>query len=296
MNETNRYYSREEWARAKFSEPSSPKYYESFLHHEGLKCVTDGQLYYLEPEGAVVVPPVQTPAPETPSPAVTASVAVTHVNATKIGEEKRSLPILGTGLEIRYVEISQRLIRNDPSYDPVVCFNERYIREDSRPLAYWQLFCEQDPSGQFLPPANIFAHRRFIYVWWNGMPSRTVHRNIDLSQEQREVAIPLRSLRSGWNGEHPSPPKERDLQLDLLAGLEHFHLRGLPQERFRLFEYPHTFLIIGSRVFFTTKLRVIPWHNFLQYKEDSDIDFDADIPEESVDETEELESGYDEAD
>ncbi len=46
-----------EWDRMKYKEVS-PEYVKNFLHHEGLKCLTDGLTYCLDPDDDSDKPPL----------------------------------------------------------------------------------------------------------------------------------------------------------------------------------------------------------------------------------------------
>ncbi len=244
MPATDRYYSPEEWPRAKFPGQETPKYYESWLHHEGLKCVTDGMRYHLDPESYFATGPL--PA------AVPVSVLVAPVNATGASPLPLRLPPLNADVDICLFCIAHELAQDD--FDrQVVIFSEQYVGKRERQLEYWELFLEKDEDESYRPASKIFLDKRRVTLYLDTQPPPE-ELPPEPSPEQDEGYY-SKTIMNENKRDSKTQPEECDLSLSLSEGLLHFHLEGVQGNVHRLFSDPHYFLIVGNQVYFITNLK-----------------------------------------
>lgn len=249
MASGGRYYSRDEWVRVKFPGEMTVKFVESWLHYEGLKCVTSGERYHLEPEvGELKYSSKITAEPPAIEPAVVALVTTDNTSS-----QFKTLPPLVPGTEVRGVYISDLLQPSYPFPEWAAMLKEVYVKDYPAPLQYADLFLEITPAGWVNFAGEIYRRKRAVTVWWDQVPAPPPF----TSEPNPSGSVYAGPVGDDFPGSHgPIPPEAEDLELSLAEAVAHFHLDGLPDEQLvGFFATPHAFLVIGGVAFFTSNLQ-----------------------------------------
>ncbi len=248
------YYSITEWAIVKLKGERTSKYIQSWLHHEGLKRVKDGARFILDPERSLVpLPGVVGPlAPEV-------GVEQIKMKSVKVravaGRETLSLPILDRKTSVRLVGISSEMKREE-GYIPIIEMTEYLPTILSDPPEYWEFFLGTGLKGKLiLVPSNKFK-TRLIEIYWNDISVQEPTFSWELNENQKQIGIPVKKYDKKSSGpiESEDPMEEKSEGFSRFEGLRYLHLENLPEDRWKIFEFPHTFLIVGSEIFFVTNL------------------------------------------
>ncbi len=191
-------------------------YVNNFLHYEGLKCLTDGLTYYLEPE----------------DPA-----------------KDHSLPNLSTAKENvvgRRVEVTlARLQEVDPGVKRSPRLTEYITQKSLKDCQYWEFFVEEVSQKYFIEALDFYPKKRKVIIDWEEGDSRD-------SEEEEEKERPASedvSYMISPETQIIQTPKVRRVEtrepknnvLSLSKALRDFHIAF---KFTAVFDTNHTFLVI----------------------------------------------------
>ena len=269
MNDAGRFYSKDEWARVKYPGQETPKYYESWLHYEGLKCVTNGIRYYLDT--AFASAPTPTPV-EASVPVLTTRIAA--VSSEELLTSHKNLPELIPGAEVRVVSITSEMNPGEAREFQCCILAERTMSVVPG-MRYGDLLLTWDFERGEVNTNRLDVREQRVVIYWYGVPHHQPHPSNDLASQQQEIAYPIPKYHEEVERQPDNQKVSRGIEwldLSLADGLKHFHLDTLSPERQNILKFRHSFLLVGDFVFFITNLQ----EAFAHLSGEGIVDFEAD--------------------